>query len=166
MKRRKNNLAAKIAVGVMSAALALSSSAMAFAEEQGNAGNLLLADNGEECVEYTEATPEPAYAMMNLNPLERVTQLRWTVLADNRLESVPMYIEAGQYLQMAGAADPSDVSFKYGYTNHNTDWYCWGQGSFGHTFQIATSGYYHIYFRNTALFKNVSINFIYAVTDD
>lgn len=165
MKRRKNNLAAKIAVGVMSAALALSSSAMAFAEEQENAGNLLFADNCEECVEYTEPTPEPAYAMLNLNPLERATQLRWTVLADDRLESVPMYIEAGQYLQIAGDADPDDVSFKYGYTNHNTDWYCWGQDSFSHTFQIKNSGYYHIYFRNTALFKNVSINFIFGVSD-
>lgn len=118
----------------------------------------------EPDIEYTEATTELPYAYMELDPRTRTTSLSWTVLKDNRLETVAVHMEAGQKLLISGFASPETVSFKYGYTDHNTDHYCLAAGaSFSHTFEIAETGDYYIFFRNLSTKSNLNVDFIFDV---
>lgn len=117
----------------------------------------------EPNIEYTEDTTEFVTEYMSLNPLTRAEVLHWTVLRHNRLESVAFHIEAGQILRLAGFADPSDVNFKFGYTDHNTDHYCIANDSFAYSFTVEETGDYHIFFRNLSATKNLNVTIMFEI---
>lgn len=161
MKKQKARLLTKSTVGAIVTAIALSSSAMA---ADYSTPKSFSADKVTEVVEYSEPTTEIPYMVMDLNLLNRAAQLTWTVLPNDRLESTAIYVEAGQCLSISGVGNPSNVAFKYGYTNHNTDWYCMGQDSFHYSFPVETSGYYQIYFRNMSALRSVTVTFVYGIS--
>lgn len=115
-------------------------------------------------IEYVEDTEDiDVSEYMDLNPLTREGVLTWTILRNNRVESVEVYIEAGQKLKLAGFADTDDITFKYGYTSHRKDWYCMATSSFSHDFVIEESGYYSVYFRNLSTSRHLTVHFMYDV---
>lgn len=120
-------------------------------------------DPDTEYVEDTEDIDVSEY--MSLNPLTRAQSLTWTIYDNDRVESVEIYIKAGQKLKLAGFADTDNIAFKYGYTSHVKDWYCLATSSFSHDFVIEESGYYSIYFRNLSAFKFLTVHFMYDVYD-
>lgn len=121
------------------------------------------AEELEEAAEYEEATTETPYMIVSMNPNARLATLTWTVICDDRMESVSIHMKKGQTLTMAGIGSPSSVSFKYGYTDHVTDHYCIGQGGYTHDFKITATNDYSLYIRNQALFTNLTITISYDI---
>ncbi len=149
----------KMMMAVVMVTMLLGTSAMA-----GETELFVFADSNES-IEYAEPTTELPDGILDLNLRERVTRLEWTILPNNRLESVPMYIEAGQQLRLSGAVrSDGTINFRFGYTDHNTDHYVVGDETFGHAFTIQESGYYNIFFRNYA-WNNLSVYFMYGIYD-